>query len=202
MSSTGTPSVIAQMTLIPASSASRIASAVKAAGTKIIVAFAPVFSTASMTVSNTGSPSTFSPALPGVTPPTICVPYSLQPFVWNAPALPVIPWQITRVDLSTSMLIGRSSFHCGDNFLRRIGQIIRRRQLHAAFAQNFLPFLDLGTFQPNNKRHAEPHCLARRDDGRRDRRATSDSAKDIDQNALHVRVGKNNPKCLSHLLLV
>jgi len=60
-------------------------------GTKIIVAFAPVFSTASMTVSNTGSPSTVSPALPGVTPPTICVPYSLQPLVWNAPALPVMP---------------------------------------------------------------------------------------------------------------
>ena len=41
MSRTGTPSVIAQITLIPASSASRIASAVNAAGTKIIEAVAP-----------------------------------------------------------------------------------------------------------------------------------------------------------------
>ena len=42
MSSTGTPSVMATMTLMPASTASRIASAVKAGGTKIIVASAPV----------------------------------------------------------------------------------------------------------------------------------------------------------------
>ena len=41
---------------------------------KIIVAFAPVFSTASATVSKTGRPSTVSPPLPGVTPPTIFVP--------------------------------------------------------------------------------------------------------------------------------
>ena len=42
---------------MPASTASRIASAVNAAGTKIIVASAPVFSTASATVSKTGTPS-------------------------------------------------------------------------------------------------------------------------------------------------
>ena len=81
MSSTGTPSVIATTVLMPASTASRMASAVNAGGTKIIVASAPVFSTASITVSNTGTPSTVSPPLPGVTPPTICVPYSLQPLV-------------------------------------------------------------------------------------------------------------------------
>ena len=46
MSCTGTPSVIAQITRIPASAASRIASAVKAGGTKIIVALAPVSRTA------------------------------------------------------------------------------------------------------------------------------------------------------------
>jgi hypothetical protein len=72
---------MAQITSIPASSASRIASAVNAAGTKIIEALAPVFSTASITVSKTGNPSTVSPPLPGVTPPTMAVPYSLQPLV-------------------------------------------------------------------------------------------------------------------------
>ncbi len=35
-------------------------------------------------------------ALPGVTPPTICVPYSKHPLVWNWPTLPVMPWQMTR----------------------------------------------------------------------------------------------------------
>ena len=48
MSSTGTPSVMAITVLMPASTASRMASAVKAGGTKIIVASAPVFSTASI----------------------------------------------------------------------------------------------------------------------------------------------------------
>ena len=38
------------------------------------VALAPVFWTASFTVLKTGKPSTSVPPLPGVTPPTICVP--------------------------------------------------------------------------------------------------------------------------------
>ncbi len=46
-------------------------------GTKISATFARVFSTASLTVSNTGTPSsTVVPPLPGVTPATIWVPYS------------------------------------------------------------------------------------------------------------------------------
>ena len=41
------------------------------------------------------------------TPPTIRVPYSRQCFVWNWPALPVIPWQSTRVFRSMRMLMDR-----------------------------------------------------------------------------------------------
>jgi hypothetical protein len=40
------------------------------------VAFAPVFFTASTTVSKTVKPSCTVPPLPGVTPPTTLVPYS------------------------------------------------------------------------------------------------------------------------------
>src|SRR6202171_101524 len=79
ISRVGMPSVIATMSGIPASSASRIASAANGGGTKITVAFAPVFSTASATVLNTGQPSCVVPPLPGVTPPTTCVPYSAAP---------------------------------------------------------------------------------------------------------------------------
>ncbi len=43
-------------------------------GTKIRDVFAPVSATACATVSNTGMPSTFWPALPGVTPATTFVP--------------------------------------------------------------------------------------------------------------------------------
>ena len=74
------PSVMATITSIPASAASMIASAAPAAGTKIMVAFAPVFSTASRTVLNTGRvlpeslPVQVVPPFLGVTPPTNWLP--------------------------------------------------------------------------------------------------------------------------------
>ena len=58
----------------PASSASSTEAFVNLAGTKMTVALAPVASTASRTVLNTGTPSTSWPPLPGVTPPTTFVP--------------------------------------------------------------------------------------------------------------------------------
>ena len=68
------PSVIATTTVIPASAASRIASAAPAGGTKTTEALAPVCRTASSTVSKIGMPSTVVPPLPGVTPATTFVP--------------------------------------------------------------------------------------------------------------------------------
>jgi hypothetical protein len=44
-------------------------------------ALAPVLATASATLSNTGVPSKTVPPLPGVTPATTLVPYSLAPAV-------------------------------------------------------------------------------------------------------------------------
>ncbi len=101
MSSTGMPSVIATISGMPASAASRIESAANGGGTKIIVALAPVAFTASSHVSNTGTPTAVVPPLPGVTPPTRFVPYSRHFSEWKAPALPVMPWVISRVFLST-----------------------------------------------------------------------------------------------------
>ena len=77
MSLTGIPSVIAIITLIPASAASIIASAANAGGTKIIEVSAPILSTASATELNTGLSRCVCPPFPGVTPPTIFVPYSI-----------------------------------------------------------------------------------------------------------------------------
>src|SRR6201996_4467192 len=105
MSSVGMPSVMATMSGMPASSASRMASAANGGGTKITVALAPLFSTASATVLKTGHPSWVVPPLPGVTPPTTLVPYSAQPFAWKVPSLPVIPCTIRRVFLSTKTAI-------------------------------------------------------------------------------------------------
>ena len=91
MSSVGMPSVMHTISGMPASSASRMASAAKGGGTKIMVALAPVSLTASATVLNTGQPSCVVPPLPGVTPPTTLVPYSAQPLAWKVPSLPVMP---------------------------------------------------------------------------------------------------------------
>ena len=54
ISEVGIPSVIVIITLIPASAASKIASAQNAGGTKITETSAPVFFTASSTVLKTG----------------------------------------------------------------------------------------------------------------------------------------------------
>ena len=64
---------------MPASAASKIASAAKGGGTKTMVALALVFFAASATVLNTGTfPITVCPPLPGVTPPTTLVPYFMD----------------------------------------------------------------------------------------------------------------------------
>src|SRR5690242_4624169 len=70
----------------------------------MIDTFGWVAATASATVSKTGTPATFSPSLPGVTPATTFVPYSTICSVWNEPSRPVMPWTSRRVDESTSML--------------------------------------------------------------------------------------------------
>ena len=77
MSRVGIPSVMQTTSAMPASAASMIASAATAGGTKRTEASAPVSRTAAATVSNTGSPSWVVPPLPGVTPPTTFVPYSM-----------------------------------------------------------------------------------------------------------------------------
>ena len=77
ISATGMPSVIQMITLIPASAASIIPSAANAGGIKIIEVSALAFSTASLTVLNTGLSKCVKPPLPGVTPPTTLVPYSI-----------------------------------------------------------------------------------------------------------------------------
>src|SRR5574341_1342644 len=105
MSRVGIPSVMHTMTRIPASAASRMASAAKAGGTKINEVLAPSLETAAITVSKTGIPSWTIPPFPGVTPATTCVPYSRHARAWNVPSLPVTPCTTTRVLLSTRMLM-------------------------------------------------------------------------------------------------
>ena len=97
MSWAGMPSVIETARRMPASAASMMESAAKGGGTKTRLAVAPVAATASFTVLKTGRPSTSVPPLPGVTPPTTLVPYSIISSAWKAPMRPVMPCTITGV---------------------------------------------------------------------------------------------------------
>ena len=76
MSWAGMPSVIATQYLMPPSAASMIESAAAIAGTNTMLAVAPVASTASLMVLNTGRFRCACPPFPGVTPPTTLLPYS------------------------------------------------------------------------------------------------------------------------------
>ena len=87
-----------------------IASAQNGAGTKIPLAVAPVARTAAFTVSNTGRPRCVAPPLPGVTPATTFVPYSIASFAWKLALSPVNPWMMTRVVPSRRMLMRPSPF--------------------------------------------------------------------------------------------
>ena len=107
MSVIGIPSVMQTTSGISAAAASMIASAAAGGGTKISAQVAPSLATASATVFQTGNPSCVVPPLPGVTPPTTVVPYSLHRAAWNAPSRPVMPCTTTRVARSTRMLIQR-----------------------------------------------------------------------------------------------
>ena len=99
----GMPSVMHTMKAMPAAAASRMAAGAAFGGTATNDAVAPVAATASATVSKIGMPSTSVPPLPGVTPPTTCVPYALLRRPWYLPCPPVRPWTITLVSALTKM---------------------------------------------------------------------------------------------------
>ncbi len=203
MSMTGMPSVMATMSRMPASTASRMASAAKGGGTKIIVASAPVFSTASATVSNTGTPSIVWPPRPGVTPPTICVPYSRQCFVWNWPALPVIPWHSTRVLRSTRMLMVPPFRHAsrrGDDLFRGVGQVGPGDDVQPAFGEDAAALLGLGPFQPHDQGDGETHRAAGFDQRIGDRCAAHDAAEDVDQHRPDARIAGQHAEGFGDLL--
>lgn len=93
--------------------------------------------------------------------------------MWNRPAEPVIPWQITRVALLTKMLIESPSsliagpsdrpdlvaltcLRCaarpdrGDDLLCRIGQALGRNDIELAVGQNAPTFFHFGPFEPHH----------------------------------------------------
>ena len=107
----------------PASTASTTAALANFGGTNTTDTSAPVASTASLTLPNTGtaapSNSTDCPPLPGVTPPTIAVPEFSIRWVCRRPSDPVMPWTITFESPVRKMAISVPHFAAASSATRR-----------------------------------------------------------------------------------
>src|ERR1700690_3024479 len=90
------------------------------------VALAPVLSAASCTLLKMGQPSWVVPPLPGVTPPTTCVPYAAQAFAWNVPSRPVRPCTINRVFLFTKIDINMIPHCLSGRSYNFVGRVLHR----------------------------------------------------------------------------
>src|SRR5580658_5439949 len=193
MSSVGMPSVMQTISGIPASSASRIASAANGGGTKITVALAPFFSTASATVLLTGQPSCVVPPLPGVTPQTTPVPYSAAPFAWNVPSLPVIPCTISRVFLSTRTAMLCPHLCCrGNHEVRCFFHCFSNLKIQSRLGENFAAFLNVCSFKPEHNRYLHAQLARRRHNACSQPVDAQNAAKNIDEDCLHMGIGEQN----------
>ena len=200
MSSAGIPSVMHAASAMPASAASRIASAAPGGGTKITDALAPVARTASSTVSKMGIPSIAVPPLPGATPPTTCVPYSIERRAWNWPILP-IPWTSKRVFLSQRIAI-RRRFRRRDGLLAGFAERLGGRDVETRLRKDRAALRRVRALQPHDERHGHAELRGRCHDSLRDQIAAHDPAEDVDEDRLDVRIAQNQFEGLFHLLLV
>src|SRR3954466_7084002 len=118
----------------------------------MIETFGRVAATASSTVLKTGTPCSVSPPLPGVTPATTFVPYSIICFAWKLPSRPVIPWTSRRVSLLTRIakvfLLLRRRNHLLRGLFHRVGG----DQVAAGVAQDAAAFLLVGAEEADDER--------------------------------------------------
>src|SRR5687767_4973984 len=142
-------------------------------------ASAPVSSTASATVLNTGRPRCCVPPLPGVTPPTTFVPYSSICSAWKVPCVPVKPWTRTLVFLSISTdmcAFSSGGLGRGDGLLGAVVDVVGRRDREAGILQDLLALLDVRAFETDDDRHLDVDFLHRGDDALGDHVAADDAA--------------------------
>src|SRR5882724_5826670 len=85
-----------------------------------------------------------------------------------------------------------ASLHGLDDLLCGIVEIVGGQHVEARFADNLLAGIDIGAFKPDHQRHFEAGFLHRGDHTLGNDVAFHDAAEDIDQDALHVRIGGND----------
>src|SRR5665811_2102939 len=97
------PSVMTTHSGTPASTVSWIAALAPVGGTNTTETLAPVSATASSTERNTGMPSTFDPALRGLTPATMSDPEATIRRVCLVPSEPVMPCLLYTSDAADDL---------------------------------------------------------------------------------------------------
>src|SRR5688572_26244698 len=200
MSSAGMPSVMQQTRSSPASAASRIASAAPGGGTNTTDAFAPVARTASPTVSKTGMPSIVPPPLPGWTPATTGVPYSIDSFAWNCPIRPM-PWTRSRVCRPARIAILPPPRR-GDGLLAGLAQRLGGRDVEPGFRQDLPPLLGVRALEPHHERYAHAELGGRGHHALGDQVAAHDAAEDVHEDRAHLLVAQDQLEGFLHLVLV
>ena len=190
---------------MPASTASRIASAAPGGGTKMTLVFAPVAFTACATVSKTGTlPSNFSPPRPGVTPATTCVPYSIICLAWKRARAAVMPWT------SSLRVLADEDAHCcppradarATTFCAPSAMVVAAWMARPLSLEDLSPELHVRPLEPHDERHLQAELLGRGDDAVRDDVALHDAAEDVDEDRLHLRALEDHLEGLGDLLLV
>src|SRR3989454_5197533 len=164
------------------------------AGTKMMEAFARLRRTASRTLSNTGTPSTFVPDLPGVTPATTFVPKSIIARVWNCPWWPVIPWTRTRL-----FFVRRTDSLCAPrfDFDRELGGFLHGlRGIHADGAEHLLRLSLVHAFDPCDDGDLRVHLLERLLHSERNGVRFRDAAEDVQQDDRRIRLDQELERLL------
>src|SRR5688500_570734 len=110
---------------------------------------------------------------------------------WKVPWLPVKPWQMTLVDELTRMDI-RLAPDCLDDLFGRIRKIVRRDDVQPGVADDLLAEIDVRALQPDHERDLQPNLLHRGENALGDDVAAHDAAEDVDEDALHVRVRRDD----------
>src|SRR6185369_15685245 len=192
---------------ISASIASSAASLVNFGGTKMTETLAPVCSIASATEANTGTPSWDWPALRAFTPAITFAPDAAMRLACLLPSEPVMPCTTIRLFSSSQMAIaslflsdsGRGGGELGGELRRAVHGVHRPDDGEVGLGENAAALLGVVAVETHDQRGGHvTDQLKGLDDAVGDRVAGGDPAEDVDEDALHRRVGENDRKTVRH----
>src|SRR5215217_2712126 len=207
------PSVMTTAIPIWASTASRTASLANFGGTKTTLTSAPVSFMASATEPKTGteapSKSTLVPALLGLTPPTTAVPEASIRWVCLRPSEPVMPWTMTllfsvrKIDISCGPVGSRGRSGGGELGGPARGAVHRVHDGHqrvVGLGEDPPAFLHVVAVEADDQRLGRlvAEQLEGVDDAVGHGVTRGDPAEDVDEHALHGRVGQDDVQPVRH----